>query len=897
MSLFTRLASLKRNLFRRKHADADLDAELRSYTDLLTDENRLSGLAPEEARRKAQIDSGGLEQVKESVREARAGHYIETFWRDLLLAFRNIRRNPVFTLTVVLSLALGIGANAAIFSIADALILRPLPVPNAGGIIVVDTAASKLSRYGGSSYLDYIDFRARAKSFQSLAISQQMSAGMNSSAAAPGSRPENVYGAMVSGNLFSTIQIKPIVGRDFLPEEDVVPDKFPVAIISYSLWNRVFAKDPAIAGKQIKLNGHSFTIVGVTPESFTGTDLFFRPEIFVPNMMSAQITADGADILKQRTYRAFSMYGRLNPGVTVAQAQAEMNVIMSALEREHPESNKDNIAIVRTELARRLEEGLVAMPSLLGALVVLVLVMACANVASLMMARATSRLKETATRIALGASRARLVRQFLTESVVLAAFGAAAGTLLAYGSIRGFHLLMPVTERPEGPDFRLDMRTLICVVIASAIAVLLFGLAPAFMAVKEAWSAVMTTRSVASGSRSFSAVARRVLIGGQIALSVVLLMVGGLFLKSFSRAQNADVGFNTHNLLLVTIDPLLQGYSTDQSTRFHEQLLQRVAALPGVRSATVAAKAPFLSCDSWDLSIDGYTAPGGEKFQDVVNNEVDPKYFSTMQIPILFGREFAAADTKKSPAVAVVSETLARNFITGGGDMSKALGHIIRLRDAVPIQIVGVSKDSGYCTELGAPPLPVFYLPYSQDGSSKATLHVRFDAEPSLLFPAIRSEITTLDSGISPLSVYKMTDLISQQALFFPKIVAVVGAAFGFVAMSLAAVGLYGVVSFMVGRRTQEIGIRMTLGAQRGDVLRMVLANGLILAASGLVVGLAISLVAAPAVRSMLVGVSPYDPATFIAISAVLLAATAVASFLPAARATRVDPILALRHE
>ena len=897
MQIFDLTKSLLRNLFRRKRAEADLDAELRTYTDLLADENRAQGLPPNEARRKAQIDSGGLEQVKESVRDVRAGQYIETFFRDVRLAFRNIRRNPVFTLIVVLSLALGIGANAAIFSLADAIILRPMPVPNAAGVIVVDTAASKLSRYGGSSYLDYIDFRARAKSFQSLAISQAMSAGMNTSAAASNNKPENVYGAMVSGNLLSTLQVKPIVGRDFLPEEDATPDKFPVAIVSYSLWNRVFAKDPAIAGKQIKLNGHSFTIVGVTPQSFTGTDLFFRPEIFVPNMMSAEITADGADILKQRTYRSFSMYGRLNPGVTVAEAQAEMNVIMSGLEREHPESNKDSVVIVRTELGRRMEEGLVAVPSLLGALVVLVLIMACANVASLMMARATSRLKETSTRIALGASRARLVRQFLTESTVLAAFGGAAGTLLAYGCIRGFQLLMPMSERPEGPDFRLDLRTFICIAVVSAVAVLLFGLAPAFMAVRDAWSAVMTTRSSAAASRSFSSIARRVLIGGQISLSVVLLMVGGLFLKSFSRARNVGVGFNPQHLLLVTIDPLLQGYSTDQSSQFHEQLLQRVSALPGVTSATVAGKAPFLAEDSWDLSIDGYTAPGGEKFQDIITSEVDPKYFSTMQIPILYGREFAVSDTKKSPLVAVVNETLVRNFITGAGDMRKALGHIIRLRDNLPIQIVGISKDSSVGDQLGTPPPAVFYLPYIQQGSSKATLVVRSDAESAVLLPAIRAEIAALDANISPVSVYKMTDLISQQGLFFPRIVAVLGAAFGLVAMALATVGLYGVVSFMVGRRTQEIGIRMTLGAQRGDVLRMVLANGLILAASGLVVGLAISLIAAPAVRSMLVGVSPYDPATFIAISAVLLAATAIASFLPAARATRVDPILALRHE
>jgi predicted permease len=897
MSLITRLASLKRNLFQRKRAESDLDAELRSYADLLADENRTSGASADEARRNAEIEFGGLEQVKENVREARAGHLLEMFARDLRLAFRNIRRKPGFTIIVVVSLALGIGANAAIFSLADAIILRPMPVPHASEVIVIDTAASKLSRYGGNSYLDYLDFCAQAKSFDTLAISQQISAGMNTSAAAAGGKTENISGVIVSANYFSALQLKPIVGRDFLPEEGQTPGKYPVAIISYSLWNRVFAKDPTIAGKQVKLNGHSFTIVGVAPQSFTGTDLFFRPDIFVPAVMTAQVTADGNDILKQRSYRAFDMFGRLHPGVTVAQAQAEMNVIMSGLERAHPESNKDNVAIVRTEMGRRLETGLVAVPSLLGGLVVLVLLMACANVASLLMARATSRLKETATQLALGASRACLVRQFLTESVVLAAFGGTVGTLLAFGCIQGFRTLLPFTGRPEGPDFRLDLRTFICVCIASAAAVLLFGLAPAFMAVKDAWSALMTTRSSASASRSFSSVARRILIGGQIALSVVLLMVGGLFLKSFSHAHSIDLGFNPDHLLLVTTDPLLQGYSNDQATRFHEQLLQRVKGLPGVTSATVATGAPFLGGGSWDMSIDGYTAPDGEKFQDIVNNQVDPKYFATMQIPILSGREFLPTDTKKSPPVAIVNATFAKNFITGGGDTSKALGHIIRLRDAVAIQIVGIAKDSSYGGQPGEPPPPEFYLPFQQQGGPHATLFVRSDADASLILPLVRAEISALDAGISPLSIYKMTDLISQQGLLMPRIVAVVGGAFGFVAMSLAAVGLYGVVSFMVGRRTQEIGIRMTLGAQRSAVLRMVLANGLILASTGLLVGLIIALAAAPTVRSMLVGVSPYDPATFIAISAALLAATALASYIPAARATRVDPILALRHD
>jgi predicted permease len=896
MSQLTRLTSLARNLFQRRRAERELNDEVHSYVQLLADEKIRNGMSAEQARRSSRIEFGGVEQVKERVREARLGHLLESLSRDLRITFRGLRKKPGFTIVVVLSLALGIGANAAIFSLVDAIVFRPIPVPHAGEVVAIDTAASKLTRFGSSSYLDYVDFCARAKSFESLAIAQQMSAGMNASTAAPGSKPENVAGLLVSANFFSALEVQPLLGRGFLPEEGRVPEKYPVAVISYSLWNRVFAKDPDVAGKIIKLNGHSFAIVGVAPESFTGIDLFFRPDIFVPTAMSAPVMADGSETLKQRSYRGFDIRGRLNPGVSVAQAQAEMNVIMSELEKEYPESNKDNVAIVRTEMGRRMEGGNIAVPAILTTLVILVLLMACANVASLLLARATSRLKETSTQLALGATRACLVRQFLAESAVLAVLGGAAGTLLADAAIKGFGVLVPFSGSAEGPDFRLDMRVLACVAIASAASVLLFGLAPAFMAVNDAWGSLMTTRCSVSASRSFSSIARRVLIGGQIALSVVLLIVSGLFLKSFTHSQNIDLGFNPNHVLLVTINPLLRGYSNEQASRYHEQLLQRVAILPGVKSATVAGRVPFLSYSSWDLSIDGYTAPDGEKFLDIATNEVDPQYFATMQIPMLYGREFNSNDSAKSPGVAVVNETLARRYITSDSDLSRALGRIIRLRDGAPIQIVGIAKDSSYGS-IGMPPSPVFYLSYLQQGGPNATLHVRTEGDPALVLPAIRAEMATVDAEMTPVSVLKMTDLISRQGLFLPRIVTMLGGAFGFIAMSLAAIGLYGLVSFMVARRTQEIGIRMTLGAQRGEVLRMVLANGLFLAVVGLVVGVGVALLATPLMRATLVGVSPWDPATFVAVCVVLLTATAVASWIPASRATHVDPMVALRHE
>jgi predicted permease len=720
-----------------------------------------------------------------------------------------------------------------------------------------------------------------------------MSAGLNPAGVVPDGKPQVVWGQLVSGNFFSTLGVQPELGRGFVPEEDQTPGKYPVMVISYSLWKRLFAGNREIIGKQVQLSGHSFTIIGVTPKSFSGADLWFRPEVYLPMMMTAAVSPEGSDTLTHRTYRGCTLLGRLKPGVTIAQAQAEMNVIMSTLEREYPDSNKDTVAIVRTEMSRRLQGGSTTPAAILMGLVVLVLMMACANVASLMMARGSARVREISMQLALGASRAILVCQFLTESAVLAILGGASGILLAAACIKGFASLLPYSIAPAGPDFHLDTRVLGCAAFASIAAVFLFGVAPAFMAVKEGRSAAITR---GAGGRSHSAVARRILIGGQVALSVVLLVAGGLFLKAFWQAQRADLGFNPDHMLLVFVDPSLQGYKDERATHLNQQILERVSTLPGVTSATLAANVPFLSGGSWDLSIDGYTSAGGEKFMDTNTNQIGPNYFATMQIPLLSGREFTARDTDKAPQVAIVNETLARTYIVGKDSLDKALGHILRLRDNVPIQIVGVVKDSSN-GGIGQPPPPVFYLPNLQQGSSRATIQLRTKGNPTALVSLVREQISAVDAEVAPVSVLTMSDAFSSNGLFLFRMVAMLGGAFGLIALSLAIVGLYGVVSFVVGRRTQEIGIRMALGAQRSNVLRMILANGISLAITGVVIGMVGALFAAPLMRGLLNGVNPRDPLTFVAIALILLAATSVASWIPARRATRVDPNVALRCE
>jgi|SRR3954454_2898040 predicted permease len=817
---------------------------------------------------------------------------LDALARDLRFTFRALRRNPGFTVTVVLSLALGIGANTAIFSAVDATLLRPLPVPNPRELVTVDVVASHLTQFGSASYLDLTDFRSRSRAFENLAISQGMSAGMTTG---PG-EPQIIYGMLVSGSFLSTLHVQPVLGRDFRPEEDDVPGKYPVAIISSDLWARAFASDKSVIGREIKLNGRGFTIVGVTPKSFTGVTLFFRPDIYVPTMMAQGLTNDGNDMLTHRSYRGFDMIARLKPGVTLAQAQAEMDAIMPDLERTYPDTNKDSAVILRREMDRRFAQGY-QLPAVLMGLTVLVLLIACANVAGLLMARSTSRMREISTQMAIGASRTTLIRQLLTESALLALLGGLCGVFLGYLCIQGFAAMAPYSPVPGGPQYQLDLRVLTYALIASTFAVFLCGLAPAFSTVKEAMLTLTSNvRASAAESRAFGALPRRLLIVGQIVLSTVLLMAAGLFLKAFLRAEQADLGFNPDHVLLAVVDPSVSGYSANKSRQLQQHLLDATATLPGVQSATLATFVPFVNGASWDIAIDSYTAPGGEKFIDTGTNQIAPDYFKTMQIPLLQGREFTAHDVDGSPLVAIVNEALARKYIVGNASLEGALGHNLQLRDHAHISIVGVVKDHSRFN-IGGPAMPLFYMPFAQMGGSNATLHVRTVGNPAAIAPAIRDQLRKLDPNVAPLSVVTLRTVVSSQGLFMPRLAAVLAGAFGVLALSLAIVGLYGVVSFMVGRRTQEIGVRIALGAQRSKIMRMVLANGIMLALVGLLLGGFAAYMAAPLMSGLLVDVSPHDPAVFLGIALVLVAATLAASWIPARRATRVNPIDALRSE
>lgn len=817
--------------------------------------------------------------------------------RDLRVTLRGLVKRPVFTFLVILSLALGIGTTTVIFSLIDGILLRPLPVPHPGEIVTVDTAASRLTRFGDTSYLDYVDWVNGSKSFQGLIAFRRLSVSMAPESIEANVQSQVVWGLLVSGNYFSTLHVQPALGRDFLPDEGEVPDKYPVAIISYGLWQEVFGGNPSIINRPVKLNGHLFTIIGVMPSGFSGAELSFRPEIYVPCMMSAEVVPGGSRYLQVRDSRAFIVRGRLKPGVSVSQAQAELGIIADNLARTYPQTNKDTNVVVRSELDYRLEGNGFLLPVVLTGLVILVLLIACANVISLLMAKATAQMGEIATQLALGARRSRILRQLLTESTVLAFFGGLCGIGLAYAGIRAAITLVPYSPAPQGPIFRIDYRLLFCAFLVSATTILICGVAPAFMATHQAARAALKIRTQSGGS--FGALIRRTLIGGQVGLCLVLLIAGGLFLKAFSRLQSFDLGFNPDQVYVMAVNPGLYGYTKDRAAEFYKEMLDRSRVLPGVRSASLALTPPFLGANSWDISIDGYIAPQGDKFVDTFTNRISPGYFQTLQIPLLEGRDFNENDTSDSLKVGIVNEAFVRRFLIGKGPLIEAIGRIFRRRDGSPIQIVGVVKDSTYgtVTPLGSPSIPVFYLPFKQYGDMFMALQVRSDLDPTAMGSTLRQQLRNLDREIAPVYSLPLLKVVSTRALFMPRVMAVLSGVFGSIALALAMIGLYGVVSFMVERRTQEIGLRMALGAQRNNILAMILVDSALLVLAGLVAGTVGALVLAPLISNLLISVSPRDPVIFLVFPLGMLLATLAASWFPARRATQVEPITALRYE
>jgi macrolide transport system ATP-binding/permease protein len=817
-------------------------------------------------------------------------------WHDLRHSVRTLLKSLGFTTVVILTLALGIGANSLIFTLVNALLLRPLPVENPERVVAVYTSDFSSTRYGTSSYSDYIDFRNRNRVCSQLVAYRQGQFALSIDGV-----NERVFGEIVSGNYFSALGLKPAQGRGFSPEEDKTPGERPVAVISNKLWQNRFDGDPAIIGRVIKVSDYPFTIVGVMPEKFSGLRREMAVDLWIPTMMVDQVLPGGNDLV-DRGSRSYFVIGRLKTGITLGQAEAEFRAIGEHLFKEWPQYwgnvRKESrvISLVPESRARvpmQIRTPLVTFMALLMTMVGLVLLIACANITNLLLARAAARRKEIAIRLSLGAGCGRLIRQLITESLLLALLGGVAGLLLARWGVSLLMAFKPLVSNPIEIDLGGDWRVFGFTLGLSLLTGVLFGLSPALAASRQD---IVTSLKGETGIGIRCGRLRGALVITQVALSLILLICSGLFIRGLRNASAIDLGFDADNLLVMSLDLGLQGYTQATGRNFSTQLLDRVRALPGVESASYSDRLPLgLGRSRYGLTIEGYTAQPGES-TEVMAASVGPGYFETLRIPVLRGRAFNEQDRVGGAGVVVVNETFARRYWPGQYPIGK---HIQMSYDAANPQynpeVVGVVKDGKYST-LGEESTPYFYLNLLQLYGASPTLIVRTRGNPIHYLQAVRNEVAALDKNLRTYDVKTMRQHLGLALLPIRLAGSVLGI-FGLVALILTVAGVYGVMAYSVAQRTREMGIRMALGAEAGTVLKLVVKQGLGLTLSGVVLGLVASLTLTRLVKSLLFGVSATDPLTFIMVVLLLIATAMLACYVPARRASKVDPLVVLRYE
>ena len=890
-----------RALFRRESMEAELDEELRAHLEHQVEKYLQSGLPPEEAKRRAKLEFGGLDQVKEECRDARGVSFIETTLQDVRYGARMLARSPGFTAVALVTLALGIGANTAIFSVIDAVMLRKLPVKNPQELVQLATVGP----YGVSSF-SYPGFkRFRDENdvcSEMLAIGwlSKLDASMNG-------QPESVEGRIVSGNFFSFLGVSAALGRTFTSQDEKTPRNSAVAVISYGYWKRGFGLDPSVVGKSITLIRTSFTIVGVTPAGFSGPEVGYSPDIYVPMMMEPAFH-DEQSWLDQPDYHWLRIMGRLEPGVSREQARADLEVIHRQALADIPmkgwsPAERNNLLSQRLEVTSAANGFVFGLPkefaktlSVLMAMVGLVLLIACANLANLLLGRATVRQKEIAVRLAIGAGRFRLIRQLLTESVMLAIAAGALGLLCAYWASEVIVALMSVGRSPLFLDLRPDPRVLGFTGAISLLATILFGLAPALRSTRVELTPALKETAESLGFKRARLGWGKGLVVSQVALSLLLLFGAGLFVRTLENLENLDPGFDRKNVLLFDVDPTKSGYKGPAVTRLYKQILDHIGAIPGVHSASLSDMEPITGGGGWDNSVwvEGYT-PRPDENMTVYLNSVGPKYFETLRTPLLLGRDFSPQDTETTPMVAIVNQTMARYFFGNSNPIGRKFGWWGEDKNKRQFEVVGVVKDSKYETLRERIPRTA-YLDCFQRTPGAMTIAVRTSVMPTALISQARNEIRAIDTGIR-FGEFRTLDEHVDESLGHERLMATLSGLFAALAVGLACVGLYGIMAYAVARRTNEIGIRMALGADRAHILRMIVGESVLLVATGVALGLPLALAAAQLVSGQLYGLKPADPGTIAGAILLLAAVAALASYIPARRATRVDPMVALRYE
>ena len=808
--------------------------------------------------------------------------------QDIRYGLRTMFRSPGLVIVVSLSIGLGSGLNITIFSLINSILLQPLPAITQQEELVELYTSSPGLRFGAVSYPDYVDYRDTNQVFLDLIAQRVTPVSMSSG----GSNNQIIAGIIVSGNYFSALGVPPMLGRAFYPDEDRTPNSSPVAVISYSLWQRAFGGDKQIVGKSVIINSQSFTIIGVAPEGFIGTSVGLAPDIWFPLMMQARVLP-GSDRLPERGARWLNVIGRLKPGVSREQAEAGMQPIVNRLAQEYANTNKGTTATVVPlgEGSVGIRKNLSTVLMLLMAVVFLVLLIACFNVANLMLARALARHKEIGLRQALGASRRRLVQQLLTESVLFSLLGGIVGIVVAFVATRLLLNLVPPTPIPVSFDLSLSNEVFVFALIVSIVTGIIFGLAPAIQTTKI--SLLPALKDDGAGQQGFKkSRLRNLLVMGQVAISLILLISAGLFLRSLQNAQNSNPGFEPEKLVAISTDVGLQGYDQETGQRYYQQLAERLGKLPGVESTSLGYIVPLSGGGQQQIAVQ---IPGYEPPPDTIlaidYNTVGPNFFQAMSIPLVHGRDFSDFDTKDVAGVCIINEAMARRFWPDRNPIDQSLSIT---RNKTPLKIVGVVKNSKYYS-LKEEPKPYLYLPFLQNYQSRMTVFAKTSGDAASVLPVVRREVEALDKNM-PARVLTMRDVLSF-ILIPQKLAAILLTIFSLLALALATVGLYAVMAYSVSKRRREIGIRMALGAQRGDVLKLILKQGMLLTAIGLVVGLAASVALTRFFSGLLYGISPTDFGTFAAITLVQVVVALIASYIPARRATKVDPLIALKYE
>jgi macrolide transport system ATP-binding/permease protein len=890
---FARLA----NLATSRTRDERLREEIEEHIALQTAENLRAGLSPGEARRQAILKFGGVEAIKQDYRAGRGLPLVENFLQDAQYAIRSLRRTPGLTAFVVITLALGIGMTSATFSMVDGLIFRPYPVPHPSNVVTLVSTTHDNS-FDYFSYREYLDIRDKTKSYDGVIASADMEAVGFS--AQPGATPRVKGGMMVSGNYFRVLGVEPRLGRGFREDEDQVPGRNAVVVLGPDFWRHEFVSDPSVVGRTIRLNGTEFTVIGVAPDAFPGMLTFGVPDFYIPLAMARVLTTDlQKNFFEDRDDRELKVKARLKPGATLEQARNELAVLAQDLEREYPKVNRSRSAEVYTQFeARTQEDENWKFGVIFVILALAVLLVACTNVAGLLLSRARARTREIAVRLALGAGRIRLIRLLLTESLILASLGGLAGIAIGYGVVEWFHSkdsIVFMTELPAAVPFRMDTRVLLASLALSMLSAVLCGLAPALQSTRvDLVSGLKSADADVPGRKRLWG--RNVLVVAQVSMSLMLLTASFLMARSFQHSLLDGTGFAKDHLLMVKFDPRLVQYNEAQAKQFYKLLAERVRETPGVQSEALTQNIPLGQDEFYGLAFvpDGFQMPPDRENFNSTMDTVDEGYFETMGIPILRGRGFLASDTADSLRVAVVNERFAKDYWPAGD----AVGKHIRLdnRGGTLVEIVGVAQTIKYEGTIEKP-MDFVYMPLAQHPISRMVLMLRSSGDPLQLVQPVKDVVHRLDPNMPMLQTRSYEDLYLNAAVKGPGIAIQLVGTMGLVGLLLAIAGLYGLVAYSVSRRTREIGIRMALGAASSDVLRLVMGKGFVLVGIGTVIGLAMGFAVEQLMNSMLFNAGGVDIVAYVIVVPSLFLVTMLAAYVPARRASRIAPTQALRYE